>query len=777
MADNFPQYPATSFDQAVDLTIFTSNQLGDVINGDATSVVNTESGEIPTIRKALIDNFYFKNPIQWNPGNTNTVFNQLYVFDTDNINKGWYYAPTATLSNPILMGTTPVGDANWKLYSLVTTGIPEQVFPWYTEITQTTSSIVPPYEFDTAIVTFNGITLVPGKDYTIANNTITFTPPLVPEPDAEVPDILFCYIGKVQEGDPSTNYVTYSSLAAPTAAGIVGTSSGETVESRLNTLETQTEDYLNFKPNIMTLKASDIITDGMTDQTVQLQSVIDYLESLGDYWVLDGHGETVITSSMVEIDLCKVGLKNITIKSMKSNSSTATYILQINGSSFSDRRDKGKIIVFEKVELVGPLSRNTSNVHGLLISPDDSIANAVLNKVDIRYVNMGVVLDSNCYLISFENLHIHNCNICLGTKAYATYLETGTMGSNLSNAGENIRFRNTIFSDSNMCARLAGIEAFITFDTSSFDYTGGNTSVSYKQWTNFRQGTSLNFFGCHFEAGNSTDNWTANYFEVDTSVAINLYGGATRHSDTYNACPYFFYDSSTFGQFSIEGTNIWGSGVLTWSNRGMSKFYPMINVSSSVVRGYLSEKSDLITDPNFSLSSGSSLIDNWQVTDGTRTGAVISDVLSCEVVSHTDGAGVTYSALKITKLKASSGATLRLYVKAPRSDFAPVCNLSLCADSTFTPAGTVTLVTGFAKTKGVIDSYGLPVLTKIVSKVSTTISSISNTMTRVNARGALTKSDDNNGYDYLFLSLNLGGLSAGDIVYITNINIEIPKRA
>lgn len=119
MADNFPQYPATSFDQAVDLTIYASNQLGDVINGDATSVVSTESGDIPTLRKALIDNFYFKNPIQWNPGNTNTVFNQLYVFDTDNINKGWYYAPTATLSNPILMGTTPVGDANWKLYSLV----------------------------------------------------------------------------------------------------------------------------------------------------------------------------------------------------------------------------------------------------------------------------------------------------------------------------------------------------------------------------------------------------------------------------------------------------------------------------------------------------------------------------------------------------------------------------------------------------------------------------------------------------------------------------------
>ena len=276
MADNFPQYPATSFDQAVDLTIFSSNQLGDVINGDATSVVNTESGDIPTLRKALVDNFYFKNPIQWNPGNTNTVFNQLYVYDTDNINKGWYYAPTATATNPILMGDTPVGDANWKLYSLVTTGIPAQVFPWSTEITQTTASIVPPYEFDTAIVTFNGSTLVPGKDYTIANNTITFTPALVPEPDAEVPDILFCYIGKVQEGDPSTNYVTYNSLLSSGGASLIGTEQGGTVQQALNYL---TPEMFGAKGN------------GITDDRNAIQAAIDkacdnYITKLGPTLVI-----------------------------------------------------------------------------------------------------------------------------------------------------------------------------------------------------------------------------------------------------------------------------------------------------------------------------------------------------------------------------------------------------------------------------------------------------------------------------------------------------------
>lgn len=115
----YPVYPATTFTQAVELTIFASNQLHDVINGDALTTVETENGDIPTLRKALVDNLYFKTPIDWVEGESTTVFNQLYYFEGTLSTSGWYYAPQATPDNPIAMGSTPSDDDNWRLYETV----------------------------------------------------------------------------------------------------------------------------------------------------------------------------------------------------------------------------------------------------------------------------------------------------------------------------------------------------------------------------------------------------------------------------------------------------------------------------------------------------------------------------------------------------------------------------------------------------------------------------------------------------------------------------------
>lgn len=104
-----------TYQQAVEQTITCAEQFNQIVNGTATAEIVVEDGsKIPSIRKSLIDNFYFKDPLPWSQGSTETVYNQLRKF-TDG---SWWYAPNATASFPISMGVTPVGDVNWILYSL-----------------------------------------------------------------------------------------------------------------------------------------------------------------------------------------------------------------------------------------------------------------------------------------------------------------------------------------------------------------------------------------------------------------------------------------------------------------------------------------------------------------------------------------------------------------------------------------------------------------------------------------------------------------------------------
>ncbi|UNY40321.1 tail fiber protein [Pseudaeromonas phage vB_PpeM_ KLEP7] len=113
-------YPATTFEEAVDLTITASNQQHQIINGEATEQVQIEDGSyIPTVRKALVDNLYFKSPVEWSTGTNETIFNQLRAFpDPVSGQISWWYAPNATNSNPILMPTDPSTSTNWVVYGL-----------------------------------------------------------------------------------------------------------------------------------------------------------------------------------------------------------------------------------------------------------------------------------------------------------------------------------------------------------------------------------------------------------------------------------------------------------------------------------------------------------------------------------------------------------------------------------------------------------------------------------------------------------------------------------
>lgn len=216
----FPTYPATSFEQAVDLAIFSSNQLGQVINGDATTEVETLNGNIPSVRKALVDNFYFKDPIDWAAGQAETVFNQLRFY-SNGILSAYYYAPAASTTNPIAMSNTPEGDSNWVLYSTQQQVVPAEVYPWYFDTANGSETVIsPPYIFDSAIVTINGVVQVPGVAYTIQDSKITLTEPLGLDPDSGKPNLFFAYLGKVEAG--TADYVQSTVLSSNIGASLIG---------------------------------------------------------------------------------------------------------------------------------------------------------------------------------------------------------------------------------------------------------------------------------------------------------------------------------------------------------------------------------------------------------------------------------------------------------------------------------------------------------------------------------------------------------------------------
>lgn len=108
----------TQFEQAVDQVIEDSERLHKVVNGTASETVVTEDGStIPTVRKALLDNLFFKTPpIPWVAGTQATVFNQLYAYTGTN-GVQWWYAPGATATTPVSLPANPSTSVNWRLYN------------------------------------------------------------------------------------------------------------------------------------------------------------------------------------------------------------------------------------------------------------------------------------------------------------------------------------------------------------------------------------------------------------------------------------------------------------------------------------------------------------------------------------------------------------------------------------------------------------------------------------------------------------------------------------
>lgn len=109
---------STEADKAVDQIIIDSKRLHTVVNGTGTEQAVTEDGSlIPSIRKAMLENLYFKTPlIPWRNGSSVTEFNQLYSFTDVSGNTSWWYAPGATTSTPVVMRDSPINDGKFRVF-------------------------------------------------------------------------------------------------------------------------------------------------------------------------------------------------------------------------------------------------------------------------------------------------------------------------------------------------------------------------------------------------------------------------------------------------------------------------------------------------------------------------------------------------------------------------------------------------------------------------------------------------------------------------------------
>lgn len=105
-------------DKAVDQIIEDSKRLHLIVNGTGTESASTEDGSlIPSVRKAILDNFHFKTPpLPWRNGGSVTVFNQLYSFSDVAGKVTWWYAPGATSSAPVIMMDSPFNDVRFRLF-------------------------------------------------------------------------------------------------------------------------------------------------------------------------------------------------------------------------------------------------------------------------------------------------------------------------------------------------------------------------------------------------------------------------------------------------------------------------------------------------------------------------------------------------------------------------------------------------------------------------------------------------------------------------------------
>ena len=377
---------STEADLAVDQVIVDSKRLHTVINGTGTEQAVTEDGSlIPSVRKALLDNFYFKTPpLPWNTGSSVSEFNQLYSFTDESGNVTWWYSPGATISKPTVMRDTPLNDGNFRVF-LDKTGIAETYAP-----------LVSP--------DFKGNPRVPLADSDDDTNTIASTHWV-----KRALESIEAQIAESQKGEFENITVSKDSvienlyvngemvlntdkLSAPSAEAtfnkirVVG-SDAEISFDQNSTPPSNVKTKTNVKPYSVT--TGDLSSDSITSTSAKLGDVAASEASLsvdgyivGDYLHLEGNSRNDATKAQLVVDgVAEIGTLRVTneIVGIKADVDgldiSPSSVTTANGLSVGkDTKVAGGLEVsgsskLTDLEVTGKLTGVDLNVDGKTIKP------------------------------------------------------------------------------------------------------------------------------------------------------------------------------------------------------------------------------------------------------------------------------------------------------------------------------------------------------------------------------------------------------------------------
>lgn len=543
-------------------------------------------------------------------------------------------------------------------------------------------------------------------------------------------------------------------LASPEGGKLLGLQQGGTAQDALR--------------KTVTLEALKIKTDG-TDQTNEFQRAINYLESLTEYWTIDGKGEEISVTNGIRINIQKLGIMNVSIKYTYLSGITpkkSVYILDINGSGNIALEEFNKPIL-KNIHVVGPTNRDRAPIYAYKFNPEGNLANIIVDNCSSRNTNAALVFGSNAYLITFENFTASGF-----ITGITDTIVTGDE-KKISNAGENIRFNGGVFFNSRSIMDILGMVVTFSFNNTSFDYTGDDINIDAVQFRLRKNGINLNMNNCHFESGNKFSGVTANYFEAEESVCVNIIGGwIIFGSKKYNKIPYFFYDKN-YGKasFKLDGTKIWGMSIEKWSNIVPDKFMPIINFDNSMASSKISDRCPWLIDQTFKEKL---IVDNW-FANGERISRLESEKIKLER-TEIRILEANYPALKITRKNSDNNAIAAIYAKVSNNAFKPSVTFKIRADSNIELKKGIEIKICLLKKSNIIDSHGTPNIDKKTTIWSSRIRKLTTDFVDTTICAQLIKDQICIGYDEVGIFINIDELPFPLVkaIYITDFVINKP---